>query len=337
MDYSEGAHPSIVDLLVKTNLDQEPGYGEDRFCDQAKQLIKAALGDSNPDIHFVTSGTQANQVVLASMMRPYESVIAPESAHINHHETGAVEATGHKINAVSTVDGKLTAAMIKKVVEEHDFDQMVKPKVVHLTHPTELGTIYTKSELEAIVKYCRDNNLYVYLDGARLAMGLMSPFSDLTLPELSKLVDAFYIGGTKNGALLGEAIVINNNELKGNFRFHMRQRGALLSKSRTLGIQFVGLFTNNLYFELGKHANTMATKLSDAIKKLGLRFLTLTQANQVFPILPNTTIAKLEEIYAFFVWSKVDDQNSAIRLVTSWATREEKVNEFITDLQALVE
>ncbi len=336
IDYSEGAHPSIIDLLSKTNLEQEPGYGEDKFCEQAKGLIKKALGGTDPDIHFVTSGTQANMVVLSSILRPYESVIAPESSHINVHETGAIEATGHKINLVTTLDGKLTVDMIRKVVEEHNFDQMVKPRVVHLTHPTELGTIYNKTELINISKYCHENGLYVYIDGARLAMAIESHDSDLTLPEISKLVDVFYIGGTKNGALIGEAIVINNNELKENFRYHMRQRGALLSKGRVLGIQFVGLFTDDLYFKLAKHANDMATKLSEAIKGFGFGFLTTTQANQVFPVLPNDLISKLEKMYAFFVWSKVNENHSSVRLVTSWATKETMVEEFIKDLQKLI-
>lgn len=332
-DYSEGAHPSILELLAKTNLDQELGYGEDRISSQAKELIRASLENIDADIHFVSGGTQANLIILASVLKPYESVISANSGHINVHEAGAIEATGHKINAVEVKDGKLTVEEIKKIVESHTDEHMVKPRVVFVSNSTELGTLYKKEELATISTYCRLNNLYLHLDGARLGSALTSTESDLSLADVSKLVDIFYIGGTKNGALLGEAIVIINPELKANFRYHLKQHGALLAKGRAVGSQFVGLFTNNLYFDLAKHANAMALKLSSGMKEMGYGFLTNSTTNQIFPIFPNSLISKLQEPYGFYTWANVDESHSAVRFVTSWATKEEKVDEFLNDLR----
>lgn len=335
-DYSEGAHQSILDILTETNLDQEAGYGEDSITAQAKDLIKSAIGISDLDIHFVSGGTQANLIILASLMKPYESVISANSGHINIHEAGAIEATGHKINVVEVKDGKLTVDGIKAMVEFHTDEHMVKPKVVFISNSTELGTIYKKTELQDIFNYCHSHNLYLHLDGARLGSALMSSESDLSLNDLSKLVDVFYIGGTKNGALMGEAIVITNPDLKTNFRYHLKQHGALLAKGRIVSAQFIGLFTNNVYFDLAKHANAMATKLVHGIKEAGFGFLADSSTNQIFPVLPDTLIGKLQEQYGFYIWSRVDENHSAIRLVTSWATKEEKVDEFITDLKQIM-
>lgn len=332
-DYSEGAHPQILEALSKTNLSQEIGYGNDSFCAEAIKIIREKIGNSEADIHFVSGGTHANLIALSSMLKPYESVIAPVTGHIAIHEAGAIEATGHKINTVLTKNGKLSVADINNVVEQHTDEHMVKPRAVFISQATEVGTIYKKQELEAISEYCKKNNLYLYLDGARIGSALMSSESDIELPELSKLVDMFYIGGTKNGALLGEAIVINNPMLKENFRYHLKQKGALLAKGRILGIQFLELFKNDLYFELAKHANDMAGKLSTGIKNLGYKFLADSTTNQIFPILPNKAIDKLKTDYGFYVWSNVDSENSAIRLVTSWATPESTINEFLNDLK----
>lgn len=334
-DYSEGAHPQILEALSQTNLSQETGYGNDSFCKEAVQILKDKIGNSDADIHFVSGGTQANLIALSSMLKPYESVIAPISGHIAIHEAGAIEATGHKINTVQSKDGKLSAEDIKKVLSEHTDEHMVKPKVVFISQATEVGTIYKKKELEAISKCCRENSLYLYMDGARLGSALASSEADITMPELSKLVDMFYIGGTKNGALLGEAIVINNQVLKENFRYHLKQKGALLAKGRILGIQFAELFRDNLYFDLAKHANAMAGKLSDGIRKQGYKFLSESSTNQIFPILPNSVIEKLNANYGFYVWSKIDTNNSAIRLVTSWTTEESAVNEFLSNLNKI--
>jgi len=261
-------------------------------------------------------------------------VIAARTAHIAVHEAGAIEATGHKINTVETADGKLTAAQIQEVVDQHSDEHMVKPRVVFISNSTEVGTAYTRDELTRLAECCRANRLYLYVDGARLGSALVSAGSDLTLPDLSRLVDVFYIGGTKNGALIGEAIIINNPALQGDFRYHLKQRGALLAKGRLLGIQFVGLFTDGLYFELARHANALAGQLARSLAAQGFHFLTPPATNQIFPILPDALIARLQREYGFYVWSKADAGHSAIRLVTSWATPAERVAEFIADVKA---
>ena len=334
-DYSEGAHPRILELLTKTNMDQEIGYGEDSLTSRAVDLIRTATNNEDADVHFVSGGTQANLIVLAALMKPYESVISATSAHINIHEAGAIEATGHRINAIQSEDGKIPADKIQKIVDEHEDEHMVKPKVVFVSKSTEAGTVYKKVELESLSSVSRDNNLYLYLDGARLGSALCSKGSDLLLPDICELVDVFYIGGTKNGALLGEAIVINNDELKVEFRRHMKQRGALLAKGRVLGAQFAELFKDDLFFDLAKHANELAEKLSNGVKELGYSFLTASTTNQIFPIFPNSLIEKLEKMYGFYKWCEVDNKSSAIRLVTSWATKGKAVTVFLDDLQTL--
>lgn len=334
-DYSEGAHINILNALLKTNLNQEIGYGNDSFCEKAKKLIKEKIKNENADIHFVSGGTQANLIIISSVLRPHEAIIAASTGHINVHETGAIESTGHKICTVETKDGKLTVKDIQSVLKIHEDEHMVKPKMVFISNSTELGTIYKKEELKAISKFCKENNLYLHLDGARLGSALMSRDNDLTLDELSSLVDIFYIGGTKNGALLGEAIVINNDKLKEDFRYHIKQKGAMLAKGRLLGIQFVELFKNNLYFDLANHANKMAYKLSDSLKDLGYEFLTEPTSNQIFPIMANEIIEKLENRYGFNIERKIDENKKAIRLVTSWATEEKAVDEFINYMKEL--
>ena len=321
--------------MLKTNWDQDDGYGNDNLSRQAEELLKQAVENPQAAVHFVSGGTQANLIVLASLLKPYESVIAASSAHINVHEAGAIEATSHKIHAVDTADGKLSPDQIQAVVDQHTDEHMVKPKVVFISNSTEVGTVYHKSELESIARVCAANSLYLYLDGARLGSALTSKGSDLTLPDLSELVDIYYIGGTKNGALLGEAIIINTPDLQTNFRYHLKQRGALLAKGRLVGAQFVGLFSDGLFFELARHANAMAEKLSQGIEKLGFPFLTNSPTNQIFPIMSNPMIGELQKIYGFYVWSKIDAGHSTIRLVTSWATQESKVDEFIADIAAL--
>lgn len=335
-DYSEGAHPNILDALIKTNLDQEIGYGDDSFCLKAGEVLKDKIKNPKAAVHFVSGGTQANLIVLASMLKPYESVIAATTAHIAIHEAGAIEATGHKINTVLSDDGKLTLEKVKEVLDFHTDEHMVKPKVVFISNSTEVGTIYTKKDLQKLSDFCKENNLYLYLDGARLGSALMVDGSDLTLPGVVSLVDVLYIGGTKNGALLGEAIVIVNEKLQENFRHHMKQRGALLAKGRILGIQFLELFKDNLYFELAMHANKMVAKLIREIKNMGFNFLTNSPTNQIFPILPNNIISQLQKSYGFYIWKKIDEDNSCIRLITSWATEEKAVDSLVEDLNKLV-
>lgn len=334
-DYSEGAHPRILKALIDTNLSQQDGYSEDNYCKGAIDTIRKKLNDKKADIHFVSGGTQANLIVISSILRPYESVISADTGHINVHETGAIEATGHKVNIVESKDGKLTPQKVKSVLDLHKDEHMVKPALVYISNTTEIGTVYKRKELEELYSFCKANKLLLFLDGARLGSALASHENDMSLEELSRLVDVFYIGGTKNGALLGEIIVINNEELKTNFRYNLKQKGALLAKGRVLGLQFLEMFKDDLYLELAKHANLMALKLSDTINKLGYGFLTDPVSNQIFPILPNRIIEELSKKYSFYVWSSVNENTSAIRLVTSWATKGEAINSFIEDLELL--
>jgi threonine aldolase len=331
-DYSEGAHPRILEALTKSNTVQESGYGEDSFSREAASLIKERIKNPDAAVHFVSGGTQANLIVLASMMKPFEAVIAAKTAHINVHEAGAIEATGHKVISVESSDGKIKPDQVEQQVRFHSDEHMVKPKVVFVSDATELGTVYTKKELEEVSKVCKKNNLYLYLDGARLGSALTAKGSDKTLSVVSDLVDIFYIGGTKNGALLGEAVVINNPTLQTDFRYYLKQHGALLAKGRVLGIQFLELFKDDLFFDLSRHANEMAGQLVDGIANQGHRFLAESSTNQIFPILPNSTIEQLKEKYGFYVWSEVDAESSAIRLVTSWATPQEAVDKFLANL-----
>jgi threonine aldolase len=333
-DYSEGAHPRILEALQRTNLQQEPGYVMDSFALEATRLIQERFGSAEADVHFVATGTQANLCVLSAILKPHESVIAAESGHINQHESGAIEATGHKVNVVKGQDGKVQPDEIQEMVEMHNFDQMVLPRAVYVSQSTELGTVYTTAELTALSEKCKEHGLYLYVDGARLGAALTAKGGDLGPERLAELVDIFYIGGTKNGALIGEAIVIVNPVLKDHFRYNLRQRGALLAKGRAVSLQFQELFRDNLYFEIAQHANTLAQHLAAGIKKCGYQLLVEASTNQVFPILPNTIIERLQQDYGFHFWEKFDERRSVVRLVTSWATEETDVSEFLIALQA---
>jgi threonine aldolase len=336
-DYSEGAHPQILAALMATNLQQQDGYGEDEFSLQAATLIKQKIGRDDIDVHFLSGGTQTNLTAISAFLRPHEAAIAASAGHILVHETGAIEATGHKVISVDSSDGKLTAAEIGSVVAGHGDEHMVKPRLVYLSQPTEVGTIYSRQEMEQISQFCRQNRLLLFVDGARLGSALCAAGNDLDLPVLAELVDAFYIGGTKNGALLGEALVICQDSLKEDFRFHMKQKGALLAKGRLIGIQFMTLFTDDLYFSLAAHANRLADRIRQAIDQAGYRYLTDSPSNQIFPVLPNQIIDDLLKEYSFYVWEKVDTEHSAIRLVTSWATPETAVDGFLDKLRKLQE
>ncbi|KJR49038.1 Low-specificity L-threonine aldolase [Desulfosporosinus sp. I2] len=336
-DYSEGAHPRILEALIESNFKQDEGYGEDCYTRKAVDLLKERMGRNDLDIHLLSGGTQTNLTAISAFLRPHEAVIAANTGHILVHETGAIEATGHKIISIEVEDGKLNDSHIKAALDLHTDEHMVKPKLVYISNPTEIGTIYNKYELEQLSRFCKENNLFLFMDGARLGSALCSEESNLELSDLGRLVDAFYIGGTKNGALIGEALVICRQSLKEDFRFHMKQKGALLAKGRLLGIQFLELFRDNLYIDLAKHANKMADILRAEISRAGFRFLVNSPSNQLFPILPNRLITDLQKDYAFFVWSKVDAENSAIRLVTSWATKEEAILAFIEDMEKALE
>lgn len=334
-DYSEGAHPKILNALVESNFVQEDGYGEDRYTRKAIEWIKNKLGHNDVDVHLISGGTQTNLIAIAAFLRPHEAAVAAVTGHIFTHETGAIEATGHKVIAVETEAGKLTPAHLQAVLDSHTDEHMVKPKLVYISNSTEIGTIYKKNELKQLREFCNHHKLILFMDGARLGSALCSDENDIEMADLPELVDAFYIGGTKNGALLGEALVLCNEALKVDFRFHLKQRGALLAKGRVLGIQFLELFRDNLFFDLAGHANKMAKRLIEEISKENIPFLTESPSNQIFPILPNAVIAGLQQKFAFHIWEKVDTDRSAIRLVTSWATREEEVTAFIDELKKL--
>lgn len=332
-DYSEGAHPRILNALIESNLEQEEGYGEDSYTRKAVELLKESMGRTDVDIHLLSGGTQTNLTALSAFLRPHEAAMAASTGHILCHETGAIEATGHKILSIETENGKLNPSHLKAVLEGHQDEHMVKPKLVYISNSTEIGSIYKKSELEQLRDFCQENNLILFMDGARLGSALCSEENDIKLSDLPGLVDAFYIGGTKNGALIGEALVICRDALKDDFRYHIKQKGGLLAKGRLLGIQFLELFRDNLFFDLAMHANKMAGMLRYEFGKANFTFLTHSPSNQIFPILPNSLIAELQSKYSFHIWGKVDADHSAIRLVTSWATKEEEVLAFIEDLK----
>lgn len=334
-DYSEGAHPRILEALMKKNLEQNVGYGLDSHCFHAAELIKKECKKEELDVHFLCGGTQTNATVIAHVLRPYEAVISANTGHINGHETGAVEASGHKIISIFCEDGKLTPSAIKDVLNSHQTEHDVQPKMVYISNTTELGTQYTKEELEALSSFCHQNHLYLFLDGARLASALTSSINDLTLKDLARLTDLFYIGGTKNGILFGEALVICCPHLKENFRYMMKQHGAMMAKGWLLGLQFEVLFENGLFYELAKHANHTASLLRMGLEEHNVSFLTSSFSNQLFPILPNQIVAQLEKKYSFNIERELEHDTKAIRLVTSWATPETAVLEFLEDLKAL--
>ena len=338
-DYSEGAHERIIKALADTNREQTVGYGEDEYCERARALIKARLGGADADVHFLVGGTQANMTLISSALRPHQGVVSASSGHINVHESGAVEATGHKVLAVESADGLLYAADVKRLLDAHWADpsreHTVQPAMVYISHPSELGTLYSKAHLEELSALCRERGLFLFLDGARLGCALTAPGSDVTLADLAALTDAFYIGGTKMGALLGEALVITNDALKKDFRYHIKQRGGMLAKGRLLGIQFEELFRDELYFELARHANAMAKRLADACSKAGCDFLVPTESNQLFPIFSRADYEALTRGFLLTWWADLPDGRVAVRLCASWATEEAAVAAFESALASL--
>ncbi len=336
-DYSEGAHPAVLEKLALTNLEQTPGYGQDIYCRRAADLIKNLCAAPDADVHFLMGGTQTNLTVIAACLRPYQGVISATSGHINVHETGAIETTGHRIITVEEQNGKLTAEQIARCCQEHWQDDnpefAPQPKLVYLSFPTEYGTLYSKAELTAIRRVCDEHNLFLFMDGARLGYGLEAPGNDLTLSDIAACCDVFYIGGTKIGALLGEAVVIVNPKLQKDFRYFMKQKGAMLAKGRVLGLQFLALFENGLYFKISKHADDMAQLIRRACQEAGYPFLYDSPTNQQFPIMPEKTIKQLEEFYAFSHTRRLDRGRAAIRICTSWATREEDVRQLTADIR----
>ena len=329
-DYLEGAHPSIMKRLMETNMAQSVGYSEDEYCAAAREKIKAACEAPDADVHFLVGGTQTNTTVIASILRPYQGVIAPTSGHINCHETGAIESTGHKVLALPTDNGKITAQQIEEYYLWHhtspDFEHIVMPGMVYISYPTEGGTIYSKAELTAIYETCQRCGLPLYIDGARMGYGLMSDECDLTLPELARLCDVFYIGGTKVGALFGEAVVVMNPALKKDFRFFMKQRGGMLAKGRLLGIQFDTLFTDDLYLKISRHAIDMAHQIREIFVSAGYPLLFDSPTNQQYPIMPDSELAEIGKNFGYEYWERVDETHSGVRFCASWATTQENVD-----------
>ena len=325
-DYSLGAHPDVLKALVDNNTTLCDSYCHDVFCTETTEQVRKLIGCETADAYYFSGGTQTNKVALAAFLRPYEAVIAAESAHIGVHETGAIEATGHKVIALPAVEGKITPEQIEKAVAFHNFDQMVLPKIVYVSNTTEVGSIYTKAELAALYACCQKLGLYFYIDGARMAMALGSPESGLTLKDYPKLCDAFYIGGTKCGALFGELLLIVNDALKPNFRFVMRQNGALFAKGFLLGMQFAPLLKDGLYEKLGKHANAMAMALAEGMAQKGYKFYFKPVSNQIFPIVDHEFAVKLAKDIAFETTYDNGDGTDTIRFVTSWATTREEVD-----------
>lgn len=329
-DYSEGCHPNILEALVRYNLIQQPGYGEDEYSLKAKKLIKEKIKNDTSEIYFISGGTQANLIVISSILKPYQCVISASTGHILNNETGAIEATGHKILSIETENGKLAPEDIVPVLENHtNIPHQVMPKLVYISNSTELGTIYHKNELEKLSRFCKENKLYLFMDGARLGHALTSEINDVSLEDIAKLTDVFYLGGTKNGALLGEAVIINNTNLQEDFAFNIKQKGALLAKGRVLGIQFLELMQNDLYFKLAENANLQAMKIKKALQKKNVEFLSETFTNQIFPILDHQLIDLLAEKFEFYIWKKIDHQSSAVRLITSWNTDDQATDSFI--------
>lgn len=340
-DYSEGAHERILDALYRTNRLQSSGYGEDEYCKEAKTLIRRHLRRPETEIHFLVGGTQTNTTVISAILRPWQGVIAADSGHIAVHESGAIEATGHKVITLPNHEGKIDAGQIERLVRAHydseSFEHMAQPGMVYISQPTEYGTIYSKAELKAISEICHKFHMPLFVDGARLGAALVCEENDVTIADLEELSDVFYIGGTKNGALFGEAVVISSPELTPFFRYMIKQKGGMLAKGRLLGLQFAELFRDELYFDLARHAVSLAQKLQKGIADLGYPFMLQSPTNQIFPIFPDELIHELEDKYAcsYWDWGRPDPQHSITRIVTSWATTEKSVDAFLEDLRKL--
>lgn len=339
-DYTEGAHPKILERMAETNMEQTVGYGMDDHCNRAAELIKKECKDETIDVHFLVGGTQANATVIDAALKPYQGVICADTGHINVHETGAVEASGHKCITIPSTDGKIYEPQIRKIFAEHfangGDEHMVQPKLVYISNPTEYGTIYSKAELSAIYSLCKEYGAYLFLDGARLGYGLMCKENDLTMADVAANTDVFYIGGTKVGALFGEAVVIANPELKADFRYNIKQHGGMLAKGRLLGIQFEVLFEDGLYYELAKHAMKMAEVIHDKLKELHVGFYVDSPTNQIFVILPDAAVEELTASYKLEIMGSADEAHTIVRICTSWATKEENVTALLADLERIL-
>ena len=338
-DYSEGCLPEIMEKLCSTNMEQTPGYGTDSYCMDAAAKIKKLCENENANVHFLVGGTQTNLTVIAASLRPYQAVISAVSGHINVHETGAIEATGHKVIALDSDDGKITADQVdresRSQSETMDAEHTVQPAMVYISNPTEYGTIYSLKELEELSAVCKRWGLSLFVDGARLGYGLTAKDNDVTLADLARLCDVFYIGGTKVGALFGEAVVITNPSINRDFRYMIKQRGGMLAKGRLLGVQFGVLMENELYFKVAAKANDLADIIRATLQKLGYSFMVENTTNQLFPILPDAVLEELEKEFCFSQMGRIDETHRAVRICTSWATTEENVRKLCDALVKL--
>ena len=336
-DYSETCHERILKRISEVSMRQVGGYGEDEYCKAAASVIRNITGRGDADVHFLVGGTQTNLTVISAALRSYQCAVCAVTGHINVHETGAIEATGHKVMGIESGDGKLTAEQIREVYSRHWTDEahehIAQPKLVYISDSTEIGTIYTKNELKEIYKVCKENDMYLFIDGARLGYALASEDNDLDLKTIAENCDVFYIGGTKCGAMFGEALVILNNELKKDFRYVIKQKGGMLAKGWLLGIQFDELLKDGLYFELAAHADKMAYKIKNAVLEAGYKLYSDSPTNQQFIIFPDKLIDKLSEKYVFSYQERIDENNSAVRICTSWATDEKNVDMLIKDIK----
>ena len=333
-DYSEGAHPEILEHLIETNMEQLSGYGTDIYCQKAKEKIRNACGIPDAEVFLLTGGTQTNQIIIDTVLAPYEGVIAARTGHVSTHEAGAIEFTGHKVLELPEKEGKIQATDLKDLLEtfygDGNHEHMVFPGMVYISHPTEYGTLYSKQELKDLSAVCREYKIPLYMDGARLIYGLVSEGTDLTLQDIAQLCDCFYIGGTKAGLLCGEAVVFTGKNMPAHFLTRVKQHGALLAKGRLLGVQFDALFTDELYLKIGENAITKATVLKNGLKEKNYKFYIDSPTNQIFIVLNNVQMKKLSEQVVFSFWEKKDDSHTVIRFATSWATRMEDVHKLLT-------
>ena len=328
-DYAEGAHPKVLDALIRTNMEVLGRYGNDKYSESAKEKIKVACERPDAEVYFLTGGTQTNQIVIDSMLKSYEGVVAAQTGHIALHEAGAIEFTGHKVITLPQREGKISARALRTLLNafyaDENHEHMVFPGMTYISHPTEYGTLYSRDELSEIYGVCREYGIPLFIDGARLGYGIMSKQSDLTLPDIARLCDVFYVGGTKIGALCGEAVVFTHGNMPKRFNTTVKQHGAMIAKSRLIGVQFDALFTDNLYFEISRHAIEMAEKLKSVLREKGITLLIDSPTNQIFAVLNNRYMESIRDKVGFSFWEPFDEGNTVVRFATSWATTEESI------------
>ena len=338
-DYSQGAHPKVMEALMKTNMEHTDGYGMDSHSEHAARMIRELIGIEDCSVHMMVGGTPCNVTVIAAALRPYESVISVRSGHAYFHETGAVEGTGHRVVTVEGINGKLTPELIDLAYEEYQDEHTPLPRMVYISQPTETGSVYSRAEMEAISGKCREKGLYLYVDGARLGSALTCRENDLSIRELASLCDAFYIGGTKNGALFGEALVIKNKEMDDHFRFMIKRQCGLLAKGRLIGVQFEALLeggSDSIYFSMAAKANQLAEELREGLKALKVGFYSDSKTNQLFPVLPAPVVKELQKDFFFYEWAPEKDGMIPVRLVTGWGTEEAEVKAFLEKTEELL-